>query len=75
MLEIPLTEGKQAKSVLRHDRAGEVPSRFGNPGRLLAVGDALGKRPHSCTALQQPETVSHGGNHHAAEAFRRNSPS
>src|SRR5262249_20760799 len=69
MLEISFTEGNQAQSVLRHDRAGEVTSRFGNPGRLLAVGDTLGKRSHFCTALQQPETVARGANHHAAEAF------
>src|SRR5262249_15568517 len=69
MLEISFTEGNQAQSALRHDRAGEVPSRFGNPGRLLAVGDTLGKRSHFCTALQQPKTVARGANHHAAEAF------
>src|SRR5205807_6273799 len=69
MLEIPFTEGKQAKSVLRQDHAGEVTSRFSNLSRLLAIGDALGKRSQFYIALQQPETVARRGNHHFAEAF------
>jgi hypothetical protein len=66
--EIPLMAGKQAKTVLCHDHAGEVPGRVGNPGRLLAVGEAFGKRPQFGTAPQQPEPVARRGSHHAAEA-------
>ena len=50
--EVPFVEGKQAKSVLRHDCAGEVTSRFGNLDRFLAIGNTLDKRPQFCTALQ-----------------------
>jgi hypothetical protein len=43
--EITLEEEQDAKLLLCKDRAGEVPSRLGNPRGFLAAGHPLGKFP------------------------------